>query len=209
MKCIYINESGTIEREHPSLAVINAIVVDSNKRTEIKNTITQIVLDTYGPENRSETLRSTKVSPNNIIPYANVISVFNKTDAISFDAMVIKKFTNKKRYPTYVALIHSIFNRLEGEDIRVFIPTKKYAKTVIKKLREELIAVGIDCEIYQNPIEESRFYQMADIGGGMLSYYLRDDQFFDKIDQPGKSQLVHYVLGMKKTKNKINITYIS
>ena len=209
MKCIYINESETIEKPQPDLAVINAIVVDSEARPEIKATLQQICAEAYGDEEKNQTLKWTKVSPSNLIPYANVISVFNKTDALSFEAMIVKRFTLKKKYPTYLALIHSIYERYEGEEIRVFIPPKKYGKNIIKMLKEKLSEMGIECEINQNPLEESRFYQMANIGGGMLTYYLREDQYFDKINQPGKSQLVSYALNMKKSKDKINITRIS
>ena len=209
MKCIYINESGAIERTPLSFAIINAIVVDEDERTEIKSLISEIVISEYGHENKGESLRWTKISPNNVAPYVKMIKLFNRTESLSFDAMVVKKFTNKKRYKVYIALIHSICERIGDEDVRVFIPNKKYAKTIIKTLNKELNALGIECGIFQNLLQESRFLQMANVGGGMLLYYLLEDQYFDKIDQPGKSQLVSQALGMKKKKGKINITHVS
>jgi hypothetical protein len=89
------------------------------------------------------------------------------------------------------------------------MPYSDKGKRNMKRLREDLQDIGIDCVVSQNPLEESRFYQVSQLFTEILMYFDNELEFFDNIDEPGKSQLVNYYLDMKKPKDKINSKRLS
>lgn len=72
----------------------------------------------------------------------------------------------------------------------------------MKSLRNDLLDIDIDCVISQNPLEESRFYQVSSLINNISLYFENDLDYFDNIDKGGKPQLVNFYLDIKKPKDK-------
>lgn len=205
MKNIYINENGLIEKNYPTTGILSAIIVDTTEQRRIKELINEMVSEEFGAENKVSTCMSWKnLNNDNVNSYLRLADIFTKTDALNFEALVISDYNNSKKYNAYFKLIADIYERFEQEDIRVFISTRRYPKT-LTFMKEKLAAKGIDCDVEQCILGESRFYQLANVGAGILRYFRNENEYFAHMNEPGVPELVRYFLNSKKPKNKITI----
>lgn len=197
MKCIYFNDNGCHEGiDEPATAIISAIVVDASARRNLRELIKEIVGAFYGPENSNKLLRWADIDAENLTPYAHVLRMFRDTDSLSFETITIRDFTFNKRYPAYLQIVQDVYDRYDGEEVRVFLPPRKNKKKLME-LRNALAKIGIVCEVNENPLQESRFYQMANIGGGMIRYVM-NETYEAHMGEKGRPQLIEFALKMKK-----------
>ena len=205
MKCVYLNETNTIIKDNEKTnAIITAICIDADVRPAFKENIVKIVSQYNGEENKNMTLKWSNITEENTITYLSILKFFNVVKNITLHVRILPNFSKEMIYPAYIDIIKDI-KEIYQDDIRVFIPAKKNGRRNMSYLNELLKEEDIECSINQNPLDESKFYQLANIAGGLIQYYSDPCGYFEHMDEPGKSQIVNYALSMKKSKDKIFI----
>lgn len=205
---IHISESGTVKNKSYRSAIIGAIVLPFNDRKEVKEAI-KIAIEKGGVEASKRVLKWTKISPKEQYVYMNVLTALNNDDLVKYYAVRINNFEYYKIIPAYVKLIKKVSEDYPDYEIRVFIQANKAFKyNRIAIIENELKKEGYQANINQVFLEESRFIQCADLIGGALLYYYRDDMYLEKIGQEGKPAIVEHGLSLKKKQGKIKIYYL-
>lgn len=209
MKYLYFNENGCSyhdpESKTPVTAIISVIIVDDGARRNLRKLINEICMTNYGEDRKLEVLKWSEVTAQNLTPYLQLMNLFERTESLHFFSVIIPDFQFYKKYPVYQYMIQEIYNKYNQEDLRVFLPQRKNTKK-LKELQDALEEIGIVCPVNQTTIEESRFYQMANVGGGLLRYTLSDN-FTENSIGKGIYPLIQSVLDMKKDQDKMMIEY--
>lgn len=206
MKCIYISEN-LIQYKREKKEIITALVIDEENRLAFKQSINDLFEQCFGSDYRFYPIYWDDIDEENVAAYCHVIRLFNINPNISVFSYTIPRSNVAKKRAAQLKLINEI-KEFYHDDIKIFIPAKENGKKIIKNFTADLKDIDIDCVISQNPLEESRFYQVSQLLTDILVYFDDDLKYFDNIDKPGKPQLVNYYLDMKKTKNKINTCVI-
>ena len=202
---IHISESGTVKNKAQRTAIISAIVVPFNHRKEVKQAIKE-ALEKGGVDPQKRIIKWTKVSPKEQHIYMNVLTALNKDDLVKYYAVKIRNFEYRKIMPAYVQLIKQVAMDYPCSDIRVFIQANKTEKfNRMEALVQALEKTGVEANVNQAPLEESRFIQSADLIGGAVLFFNRDDMYLEKIGAPGKASVVEHGLTLKKKPGKFNI----
>lgn len=201
---IHISESGTVKSKTQHTAIVSAIVVPFDHRKEVKQAIKE-ALEKGGVEPEKRIIKWTKVSPKEQNIYMNVLAALNRDDLVSFYAIKIRNFKTRKIMPAYVQLIQAIAKDYPDYEIRVFVQASEGTASNRMKRLEDAINDKMDININQAPLIESRFIQCADLIGGAILFFTRDDMYLEKMGQPGKASVVEYGLGLKKKPGKFNI----
>lgn len=207
MKCIYFSE-GITKFHKSSKEIISAIVIDEENRDPFKKGINDLFAQCFGEEYRLYPIYWDDIDGDNATAYLHVVRLFNINPNITLFSYIINNSNVEKKRATYIKMIYEI-KELYKDEVKVFMPYSDKGKRNMKRLRNDLQDIDIDCIISQNPLEESRFYQVSQLFTEILMYFDNELEFFDNIDEPGKSQLVNYYLDMKKPKNKINSKRLS
>lgn len=201
---IHISESGTVKSKTQHTAIVSAIVVPFDHRKEVKLSIKE-ALEEGGVDPDKRIIKWTKVSPKEQNIYMNVLAALNKDDLVSFYAIKIRNFRAKKIIPAYIQLIEEISKDYPDYEIRVFVQSSENNSFSRMKRLQEAANKRIDINVNQAPLSESRFIQCADLIGGAILFFTRDDMYLEKMGQPGKASVVEYGLGLKKKPGKFNM----
>lgn len=202
MKCIYFSE-GITKFNKSRKEIVSAIVIDEENRAPFKQSINDLFAQCFGEEYKLYPIYWDDIDGENVVAYCQVMRLFNINPNITLFSYTIPNSSIEKKRAAYICLISKI-KEYYADDVKVFMPYSDKGKRNMKRLREDLLDIDIDCVISQNPLEESRFYQVSQLFTELLMYFDNELEFFDNIDEPGKSQLVNYYLDMKKPKDKIN-----
>lgn len=203
MKCVYFAES-IIKTKNGKREVITALVAEEESRLVYKDSINALFEKCFGPDYKTYPIYWDDIDADNLNVYEYIVRLFNDNPNMVLYSITVNNSTVKKKRKVYAELIKEIKESYE-DDVRIFIPTdEKYGRKNIRLLGAALKDEDIACTISQNPLEESRFYQTAQLFCDMFSYYEDDLGYFDHIEEPGHPELVSYYLGLRKPRNKYN-----
>lgn len=203
MKCIYFSE-GSIGNNKKS-SIVTAVVIEEEAREAFKQSLHDLFSQCFGSEYKTYPIYWDDIDEDNVAAYCHVIKLFNiNPNAISYSCK-IQNSNYRKIRAAQIKIINEV-KSYYNDDVKVFIPYNENGKKIMKSLKNDLLDIDIDCVISQNPLSESRFYQISSLLNNLFLYFDNDLDYFQNIDKGGKPQLVNFYLDMKKSKNKfINI----
>lgn len=203
---IYIAENGTVKNKFIGTAIVSALVCPAEKYQETKAYINE-VLNISGSNPFETTIRWSDVREQNENIYKNLFTVLNRIPELRYFGIEIPKFEAKKLNNSYIQLIKKIIHEYPLEtQFRIFVIRKpflpyNYTNNLMKKMGKSAEKV----EIFQVDLPENRLTQCADLIGGAILYFKRDDQYFAKMNKRGKPVVVSHALSLKKKPNKFNM----
>ena len=202
---VHISESGTVKNKQQRTAIISAIVVPFNHRKEVKQLV-KTAIEKGGVDPQKRIIKWTKVSPKEQHIYMNVLTALNKDELVKYYAVKIRNFENRKIMPAYIQLIKQVQRDYPDYDVRVFVQANENPKfNKMEMLVKALENKGIEADVNHGPLEESRFIQCADLIGGAVLFFNRDDMYLEKLGAPGKATVVEHGLTLKKKPGKFNV----
>lgn len=203
---IYIAENGAVRNSVFGTAIVSALVCDFDIHKNLRQAINQIIAMS-GEDPYKMTMRWSEVTEKNEHVYKNVLTVLNKIPNVRYFGIAIRKFEAKKLNTAYVQLIRKIMQAYPEEtNFRIFVLAKnflpyKYTKNIQRLLGEDVSKT----EIFTVQLAECRMTQCADVIGGAILYFKRDDQYLVKMGTHGKAEVVFHGLNMKKQPGKFNL----
>ena len=200
MKCIYFSE-GAIEYKKMRTEIITALVIEEEARDAFRQSLNDLFGQCFGPEYKTYPIYWEDIDDENVSAYCHVIRLFNINPNAIIYSCKISDSSNIKKRAAQIKIINEVKTSF-NDDVKVFLPANKNGKKIMKSLRNDLLDIDIDCVISQNPLEESRFYQVSYLINNISLYFENDLDYFDNIDKGGKPQLVNFYLDIKKPKDK-------
>ncbi len=199
---IYISENGTVPSRNYHNAVVSAVVIPDSHKEKFKELINSTIrkngLDPY-----KRIIRWTKVSPKEDQMYKDVLTIMNNDSQLLYYGLKFHNFKVKDLNRAYMQLIKAVVADFPEDEFRVFVPIKKlpynYATYIESKLKED----GVNVKLDQVNFETSRFMQCADLVGGAVLFFSRDDQYLEKMGNPGKAAVVEHGLTIKTKPGKM------
>lgn len=226
---IYCDESCHLENDHQKIMVLGAIRCDKGYKKKIFNDIRNIK-EKHNIDRFCE-LKWTKVSPQKIDMYCELIKYFFDNEHLSFRAVIVDKtkLKHSKFKQTHDEFYYKVYYQLLS---RIIVPNKENyiyldikdtkSATKVKKLREILANDIYDFNMnslknVQNiNSKESEILQLVDILIGAISFLNRGENEKDNFSK-AKMKLIELIIdksgyNLKKTtflsEDKFNLFFM-